>query len=148
MGRDPRHCTDLSIQTKNKGDNHETDGTVASAADKNPCAEDIAKFCQDSGPGMMNRMDCLEKHENELSPACKEFETAIGGRKAEMRERVKEMAKFRQACMGDMAKFCNDANPMQAGMIKCLNDHEGELSPACGQMMKSMTMMQEFEGGF
>ncbi len=117
------------------------------AAGSNACTDDIAKFCQNREPGV-TLMDCLEKHENELSEACKAFEaTATGGRRMEMREQIRQRSKFRQACMNDMAKFCNDANPMQAGMIKCLNDHESELSPACGEMMKAMTMMQEFEGG-
>ena len=46
-------------------------GTDASAADKNACSEDIAKFCQNIEPGMIAIMDCLEKHENELTGACK-----------------------------------------------------------------------------
>ena len=42
-------------------------GADASAADKNACSEDIAKFCQNIEPGMVALMDCLEKHENELT---------------------------------------------------------------------------------
>ena len=114
-------------------------GTDASAADKNACSEDIAKFCQNIEPGMIALMDCLEKHENELSGACKEFEATMGGRRVERGEQVREKIKFRQACMSDMAKFCKDANPTQGGMLKCLNDHEKELSVPCSEIIKAMT---------
>ena len=113
-------------------------GTDASAADKNACSEDIAKFCQNIEPGMIALMDCLEKHENELSGACKEFEATMGGRKVERGEQVREKIKFRQTCMSDMAKFCKDANPTQGGMLRCLNDHEKEISVPCRESIKAI----------
>lgn len=114
---------------------------------RHACADDIAKFCQDVEPGAFALMSCLEKHESELSPACKEFEATMGSRRMERGERVRGIARFRQACMNDMSKLCKDANPMQAGMIKCLDEHDSELSPTCREMMKEMTLLQEFQGG-
>jgi hypothetical protein len=113
-------------------------GIDATAADKTACSEDIAKFCQNIEPGMVALMDCLEKHENELTDACKEYEAKMGGGKAERRELVREKKRFRQACLNDMAKFCNDANPTQGGMIKCLKDHEKEISASCSESIKMM----------
>jgi hypothetical protein len=113
-------------------------GTDASAADKSACSEDIAKFCQGIEPGMIALMDCLEKHENELTATCKEYEATMGGGKTERRERVRESTKFRQACLNDMTKFCNDANPTQGGMLKCLKDHEKEISASCNESIKAM----------
>lgn len=113
-------------------------GTDASAADKNACSEDIAKFCQNIEPGMIALMDCLEKHESELTEACKAQEVTMERGKTERREMVRERRQFRQACMNDMTKFCADANPMQGGMIKCLNDHEKEISAACSGSIKMM----------
>jgi hypothetical protein len=113
-------------------------GTDASAADKYACSEDIAKFCQNIEPGMIALMDCLEKHENKLSAACKEFEASMGGRGVEKAEKVREKVKFRQACLSDMAKFCNDAKPTQGGMLKCLNDHKKEISAPCSESIKAM----------
>jgi hypothetical protein len=113
-------------------------GADASAADRNACSEDIAKFCQNIEPGMVALMDCLEKHENELTQACKAHEAAMERGKAERREMVRERMKFRQACMNDMAKFCTDANPTQGGMIKCLNDHEKEISVSCSESIKML----------
>jgi hypothetical protein len=113
-------------------------GTDAPAADKNACSGDIAKFCQNIEPGMIAIMDCLEKHEKELSAACREVEATMGGGKVERREQVRENIKFRQACLNDMAKFCNDASPTQGGMLKCLNDHEKEISASCSESIKVM----------
>jgi len=114
-------------------------GTAASAADRSACSEDIAKFCQNIEPGMIALMDCLEKHESELTGACKEFEATMGGIKAERRELVRERMKFRQACLSDMSKFCIDGNPTQGGMLKCLKDHEKEISVSCNESIKALT---------
>ena len=114
-------------------------GTAASAADRSACSEDIAKFCQNIEPGIIALMDCLEKHESELTGACKEYEATMGGIKMERRELVRERMKFRQACLNDMAKFCNDANPTQGGMLKCLKNHEKEISVSCNESIKALT---------
>jgi len=108
----------------------------ASAADKNPCSDDIVKFCQSIKPGAVALMECLEKNESKLSGACKEYEATLGGKRVERREQVREMAQFRQVCRSDMGKFCNDASPTQGGMLTCLKDHEKDISAPCSESMK------------
>jgi hypothetical protein len=110
-------------------------GGDASAADQNACSEDIAKFCQNSKPGWINIMDCLETHENQLSDACKEFEAKMGGARVEREEQVREKMKFRQLCRDDVDKFCANAVPRAGGIINCLNDHRTELSTACRELI-------------
>jgi hypothetical protein len=112
-------------------------GTNASAAE-NACSEDIAKFCQNIEPGRTALLDCLEQHENELTAACKAQEATMEGRRTERMETARQAIKFRQACQNDMARFCTDANPAQGGMLKCLNDHEKEISVSCSESMKMM----------
>lgn len=110
----------------------------AYSADKNPCSGDIARFCPgiEPGPaGMMALMECLEKHEKELSPACRKFEEGMGGPRIEKIETVNEKRAFRQNCMGDMVKFCKDTTPTRGGMMKCLKAHESELTAPCAQSM-------------
>jgi hypothetical protein len=111
-------------------------GTYAYAADKNPCSEDIAKFCTNIKPGTTAMMDCLESHENQLSAACKEYEAKMGGKKVEMREKVRDAAKVRKACRDDVAKFCKDVDPKQGGVAKCLKEHASELSVACRESIR------------
>lgn len=113
-------------------------GTDASAANKSACSEDIAKFCQNIEPGAMALKDCLEKHESELSAACKAQEATMDRRRAEGMEMARQVMRFRQACQNDMARFCADAVPRHGGMIKCLNDHEKEISTACSESIKMM----------
>jgi hypothetical protein len=113
-------------------------GINASAADQNACSEDIAKFCKNIEPGMIALIDCLEKHENELSSACKDYEATLLGGRVERRERVREQAKFRRTCMNDMSKFCKDADPAQGGLLQCLKEHENELSSECNESIKAM----------
>ena len=113
-------------------------GTDASAADKNPCSGDIAKFCRNIKPGIYTLIDCLEKNENKLTGACKDYEATLLGGKVERMENRKKVRRFRLACRNDMAKFCNDATPEQGGMLKCLSDHEKEISGSCSQSLKEV----------
>lgn len=114
-------------------------GTDACAAAKNACSEDIAKFCKDVKPGWINLMDCLEKHESELSSACKEYEAKMGGARVEREELLKEKRMFHQVCKADVDKLCRDAVPRQGGIVKCLNEHKSELSEPCGKWINAAT---------
>ncbi len=49
---------------------------VAAAADappaaKNPCADDVAKYCKDVKPGEGRIVRCLKEHDTELSTECR-----------------------------------------------------------------------------
>jgi hypothetical protein len=113
-------------------------GTNASAAVKNACSEDIAKFCKNVKPGPGAIMDCLEEHESELSDACKKYEAKMGGPRVERREEIREKVKFRQACKADVIKFCKDVGPVPGGIEKCLNEHKNELSTSCSERIKAL----------
>lgn len=95
---------------------------AAAGAAQGPCTDDAAKFCGDvqSGGGRLF-MKCMREHENELSPACKE-------RIAEMKKGLQE---FREACQDDTLKFCKDMKPGGGRVVKCLKEHENELSSEC-----------------
>jgi hypothetical protein len=102
---------------------------VAAAADtpsvKNACADDVAKYCKDIKPGGGRLARCLKQNENQLSPACK---SSI----EESKKRVKEA---HQACEADVQKFCKDVKPGGGNIIKCLKEHEKELSSECKAKM-------------
>ena len=86
-----------------------------------PCSEDMAKYCRDVQPGGGRILKCMQEHENELSPGCKQHV-------AEMKERAKEV---RQACSDDVMQFCKDVQPGQGRIASCLKQHENELSADC-----------------
>jgi len=104
---------------------------AASVAGQNPCSEDIAKFCQDVQPGKRAILDCLERHESQLSDACKDYEAKMENPRVESREVVMQQMRVRQACRGDVAKFCNDVKPGSGGITTCLREHASELSLPC-----------------
>ncbi len=108
----------------------------AAAADKNPCASEIAKFCKNVKPGSQAMIDCLEAHESELSDACRAYEEKMGGQRAEKMEEVRQEKMLRQACAADISNFCQ--SPGSRGITACLNEHMGELSAPCAQSVKTV----------
>jgi hypothetical protein len=97
------------------------------AKENGPCAEDAAKFCKDVKPGQGGIAKCLKEHESELSASCKDSIAA-------MKEKVQD---FSEACKNDASKFCKDTKPGRGRILKCLKQHEGELSAECKQAMPS-----------
>jgi hypothetical protein len=91
-----------------------------------PCADDVAKYCKDVQPGEGRIIKCLKEHEKDLSPACKE-------KGAEMKQRMDDS---RKACEGDVNKLCKGVQPGEGRIIKCLKEHEKELSPDCSAAME------------
>jgi hypothetical protein len=113
-------------------------GTDASAAGKNACAKDILMFCQNIKPGRVAIMDCLEKNEGKLTPACKAQEAMVEGVRTERMEAAKLAIQFQRSCKKDMAKFCSGVDPRQEGVLKCLNDHEKDISVSCRESVKNI----------
>lgn len=113
-------------------------GAYAAQSGKNPCSEDIAKFCKDVKPGGGAIMDCLEKHESELSDACKDYEATMKGRRVEKTEEVRALAKVRRFCRDDVTRFCKDIKPGGGGIAQCLGGHENELSTPCKDSLNGL----------
>jgi hypothetical protein len=95
-------------------------GAEAPAA-QGPCADDVAKYCKDVKPGGGRLARCLKDNEKQLSPACK---ASI----EDSREKAKEA---HQACADDVQKHCKGVKPGQGRIVKCLKEHEKDLSPEC-----------------
>ena len=85
------------------------------------CKGDVEKFCKDVKPGGGRIIKCLKEHESELSETCKKKE-------GEMKEHMKEA---HEACKGDIEKLCKGIHPGEGRIVKCLKEHEAEVSAAC-----------------
>jgi hypothetical protein len=91
------------------------------------CKADREKLCPGlkSGDGKLG--PCMKEHAAELSPEC--IAAAEAGKKARKA--------IRANCNADIAKFCGDTPKERGAIVKCLESHESELEPACGDALKS-----------
>src|SRR2546426_6469551 len=89
-------------------------------AAEHPCKEDAERLCQGVEPGEGRILQCLKQHEAELSPACKE-------KRDSFRERMQEI---RAACEEDAQKFCAGVQPGAGRIVRCLRQHDNDLSAA------------------
>jgi hypothetical protein len=100
-------------------------GSRASAEEPLLCADDIEKFCIEIKPGGGRVINCLKAHEAELTASC--------------REKMCELQGFiqgcEQACAGDIAQFCKKVEPGGGRIVKCLREHEKELSSECSSKL-------------
>lgn len=95
----------------------------ASAAEQapKPCLADAEKFCKDIKPGDGRLLACLKAHEAELSAECK-------AKGLEVKAKAKALA---EACKDDRKKFCKDVKGGHGEKLRCLEEHEKELSEGC-----------------
>jgi hypothetical protein len=89
------------------------------------CRPDIEKHCAgaERGGGATGR--CLREHEKDLSPACRE---QLAAHHAEMKKRADAVY---AACKSEVAKHCPGQEPGEGGLIRCLRDHQADLSKEC-----------------
>ena len=110
-------------------------GVPALAEGPGPCAADIQKFCADVQPGGGAIVQCLKKHEADLSEACKQ-------RGKDLKQKLQA---FEVACQQDSDKYCKDVQPGQGRKIKCLKDNEANLSSDCKAQMAHMHTSAHFQ---
>jgi exonuclease VII small subunit len=92
---------------------------------KGPCRQDVQKLCPDAKPGGGALRDCLKQHAAELSPACQEH----------LKQVKAKVAAWQQACQDDVQKFCASVQPGHANILKCLHEHNDQLSKSCQEQM-------------
>jgi hypothetical protein len=94
------------------------------AAQQRPCREDLQKLCPDVKPGGPEARKCLKDNLEKLSEGCRQRITAARA------QRQGYPARFK-GCEGDLDKFCKDVMQGAGRLIKCLREHESDLTAEC-----------------
>ncbi|MGH7856784.1 MAG: cysteine rich repeat-containing protein [Candidatus Binatia bacterium] len=98
----------------------------AEAAGRGACAEEVKKVCGDVEPGGGRLRDCVKANEASFSAECRE-------RMQRMRERHERVA---EACGADAQKHCSGVERGGGRMLRCLREHEDELSTDCREAFR------------
>jgi hypothetical protein len=102
-------------------------------AAQKPCADELEKFCKDVRPGEGRILKCLQDHDSELSPVCRD----------KVKEVLKRVEEAKQACAPDIEKFCANVKPGGGRLLHCLKPHLNELTPACREKFKTVKARAE-----
>lgn len=105
-----------------------------------PCKADVEKFCAGVKMGNGGIMKCLKEHEAELSSECKtkqaermeKFKEKRTEKKEARHEKRKEMM---DACKADKEKFCGEVKMGGGAVMKCMKEHNSELSAMCKEKL-------------
>jgi len=102
---------------------------AAKAQENNwPCKTDADKFCKGVEPGGGRILACLKQHQADLSAECK----------AKGLQRKVETDPAAEPCRTDLDKFCPDVKGGPAEKIRCLKEHEKDLSESCETKLQTI----------
>lgn len=90
-----------------------------------PCASDVQTYCKDITPGAGRILACLKAHDDKLSAPCQQQAQVI----------MNQFRDVRKACQRDMQKFCKNVKPGGGDVMRCLKQHESELTQSCKNEM-------------
>lgn len=93
------------------------------------CGKDVDQYCKDVPPGGGAVFNCLKEHKADLSKECQAFLTEKG------QEVKAKKDVWDQACGRDISEYCQGVEPGQGRVLKCLKEHEANLSPECRAMI-------------
>ena len=88
-------------------------------------------------------MKCLQQNETKLSSACKTkqkermkaFQEKRENRKLKKEERKDRRKTAMMACKDDLEKFCKNISASRGKKLRCLKEHQIELSNACKEAL-------------
>ena len=115
-----------------------------------PCTPDIQNFCKGVKRGGGAIMRCLKEHEDELSGPCKDFREKARLLSSEPRTQTEEKAPPTQSapkrigpCAPDIQNFCKDVKRGGGAIMRCLREHEDELSGSCKDFREKARLRRE-----
>ena len=88
------------------------------------CGAAEEKLCPDLGTGMAHS-SCVREHLDQLSDECRAYFLRTHERRGEMR-----------GCRADAEKFCKGVQRGEGRILRCLEPHRAELTPACASEIR------------
>lgn len=104
-------------------------GNAAREGQPRVCHDDIQKFCGQVKPGEGRIIRCMKENQKNFSPACKTEMEKHRKQAAEKREEI------HQVCKADAEKLCKNVEPGKGRVMRCLHEHEKELSEDCRESL-------------
>ncbi len=107
----------------------------ASQANEIPCAVEIQTYCGVVQPGGGRIMQCLKANGGKLSMACA----------ARLHDLQEALSGPLGTCQDDWVAYCYlpRALPPRADMIRCLENHHGQLSSGCQKALQGASGRQD-----
>ncbi len=108
-------------------------GKITLTANVKGCDADIEQYCPGLPPNSQKALMCMMAYEDKLSEECK-----LGIMEAAMAIKMSAVAinYSIMACEEDADKFCLDVQPGEGRIVRCIKEHEAEVSEACITSLK------------
>jgi hypothetical protein len=78
---------------------------------------------------------CLYAHEDKLSGAC---DYALYDAAAQLERAVNALVYVGSECDNDINTYCSDVQPGEGRLVKCLDQHEKDVSGRCKEAIKQV----------
>jgi hypothetical protein len=102
-------------------------------APSNPCVKDQRDFCPTEKPRTKSFIECMQKHLDELDPACRK---KMKVKEAKLEEEEAAEKKAHKACVDDFFRLCQGVPVDDVARHNCLLRHIRQLSPDCAVSFK------------
>ncbi|HVP31915.1 MAG TPA: hypothetical protein VMW35_22435 [Myxococcota bacterium] len=106
-------------------------GSAAAQAGPGPgggaCRDDMARLCANVPRGGGGVARCLQEHEADLSPPCRD---AMAAHRAH-RDAIES------SCQAELAGVCKDSGQRPRLRLQCLRTHKDQLSAACQKAIEA-----------
>jgi len=97
---------------------------------RDACGEEVRDLCTDISPGNGRLVACLYANENQLAPRCSYVLYQASPHLGDM---IAGLTRMANACKADIESLCQDFQPGQGGIAKCLQLRKASVSAGCSE---------------
>ena len=97
---------------------------------RDACGDEVRDLCSDVSPGNGRLVACLYANENQLAPRCN---YVLYQAAPELGNMIAGLTRMANACKADVEQLCQDFQPGQGGIAKCLQLRKASVSAGCSE---------------